>query len=61
MIPIAMGLFTNVGISINPMLASLAMMFSSITVILNALRLKRILKCKRFNLTIAILLFYVKL
>lgn len=40
MIPIAMGLFTNVGISINPMLASLAMMFSSITVILNALRLK---------------------
>ena len=35
-----MGLFTNVGISINPMLASLAMMFSSITVILNALRLK---------------------
>lgn len=42
MIPIAIGLFTKLGITINPMLASLAMMFSSITVILNALRLKRI-------------------
>ena len=42
MIPIAMGLFTGFGISINPMIASVAMMFSSITVILNALRLKRI-------------------
>ena len=42
MIPIAMGLFAGVGISINPMLASIAMMFSSITVILNALRLKNI-------------------
>ena len=42
MIPIAMGLFAVVGISINPMLASIAMMFSSITVILNALRLKNI-------------------
>ena len=40
MIPVAMGLFTNFGISINPMIASIAMMFSSITVILNALRLK---------------------
>ncbi len=40
MIPVAMGLFTNFGISINPMLASIAMMFSSITVILNTLRLK---------------------
>lgn len=40
MIPVAMGLFVSVGISINPMFASLAMMFSSITVILNALRLK---------------------
>lgn len=42
MIPIAMGLFVNLGISINPMIASIAMMFSSITVILNALRLRNI-------------------
>ena len=41
-IPIAMGLFTKYGISINPMIASIAMMFSSITVILNALRLKNV-------------------
>lgn len=41
MIPIAMGFFTKWGITINPMMASFAMMFSSITVILNALRLKR--------------------
>ncbi len=41
MIPIAMGLLKPIGISINPMLASLAMVLSSITVILNALRLKR--------------------
>ena len=47
MIPIAMGLFTNFGIFINPMLASFAMMFSSITVILNALRLKNIKLKKR--------------
>ncbi len=42
MIPIAIGLLKPVGISINPMIASLAMVFSSITVILNALRLKNI-------------------
>ena len=42
MIPIAMGLFASFGISINPMIASIAMMFSSITVILNALRLRNI-------------------
>ena len=42
MIPIAMGLFVNFGVSINPMIASIAMMFSSITVILNALRMKNI-------------------
>ena len=42
MIPIAMGLFTSFGIFINPMIASIAMMFSSITVILNALRLRNI-------------------
>lgn len=42
MIPIAMGFFTKFGITINPMMASFAMMFSSITVMLNALRLKKI-------------------
>ncbi len=42
MIPVAIGLLKPIGITINPMLASLAMVFSSITVILNALRLKRV-------------------
>ena len=42
MIPVAIGVFKPIGVSINPMLASLAMVFSSITVILNALRLKKI-------------------
>ena len=42
MIPIAAGLFHKWGIYINPMMASLAMVFSSLTVILNALRLKKI-------------------
>lgn len=42
MIPVAIGLFKPVGISINPMIASLAMVLSSITVILNTLRLKNI-------------------
>ena len=42
MIPIAMGVFSEFGITITPMIASIAMMFSSITVILNALRLKNI-------------------
>lgn len=41
MIPIAIGVLKPIGISINPMIASLAMVLSSITVILNALRLKR--------------------
>lgn len=41
MIPIAMGLLKPIGISINPMIASFAMVISSLTVILNALRLKR--------------------
>ena len=41
MIPIAMGILKPIGISINPMIASLAMVFSSITVICNSLRLKR--------------------
>lgn len=43
MIPIAIGILKPIGISINPMIASLAMVLSSITVILNALRLKRIM------------------
>ncbi len=40
MIPIAIGLLNPFGISINPMIASFAMVLSSITVILNTLRLK---------------------
>lgn len=40
MIPVAIGMLKPIGISINPMIASLAMVFSSFTVILNALRLK---------------------
>lgn len=43
MIPIAIGLLKPAGISINPMIASLAMVLSSITVILNALRLKKLI------------------
>ncbi len=42
MIPIALGAFKFVGVSINPMIAGLAMVLSSLTVILNALRLKLI-------------------
>lgn len=41
MIPIAMGLFSKWGITINPMIASFAMVISSLTVTLNALRLKK--------------------
>ena len=40
MIPIAMGILKPFGISINPMIASLAMVISSLAVILNTLRLK---------------------
>ena len=40
MIPIAIGVLKPIGISINPMIASIAMVLSSITVILNALRLR---------------------
>ena len=40
MVPIAIGILKPIGISINPMIASAAMVLSSITVILNALRLK---------------------
>lgn len=42
MLPVAMGLLKPLGISINPMIAGLAMVVSSLTVILNALRLKNI-------------------
>ena len=41
MIPIAMGLFKGFGLSINPMLASLSMVLSSLTVIFNSLRLRK--------------------
>ena len=41
MIPIAMGILKPIGVSIDPMFASLAMVLSSITVILNAMRLKK--------------------
>lgn len=41
MIPIAMGIFHPFGFVMNPMIASLAMVLSSLTVVLNALRLKQ--------------------
>ena len=41
MIPVAMRVLKPIGISINPMIASLAMVLSSITVIINTLRLKK--------------------
>ncbi len=40
MIPIAMGILKPFGVAINPMIASLAMVISSLTVIINTLRLK---------------------
>ena len=42
MIPIAMGIFTVWGITMNPMFASIAMTLSGLTVTLNSLRLKKI-------------------
>ena len=42
MIPVAMGLLSPFGITMNPMFGALAMTLSSITVVLNALRLKNI-------------------
>lgn len=42
MIPVAAGLFSKFGILLNPMIASFAMTISSLTVVLNALRLRRI-------------------
>ena len=44
MLPIAVGAFSTFGIIINPMMASIAMTISSITVTLNSLRLKRIIR-----------------
>ena len=41
MIPIAMGLFKNIGITITPIIASITMVISSLTVIINTLRLKK--------------------
>lgn len=43
MIPIAMGLFQRFGLVINPMLGSIAMTLSSITVVFNSLRLRRMI------------------
>ena len=44
MIPVAIGILKPFGITINPMIASLAMILSSITVILNTLRLRNAIK-----------------
>lgn len=44
MIPIAMGLFRNIGINMTPMFGSIAMIFSSLTVVLNSLRFGRVKK-----------------
>ena len=41
MIPVACGLFSSFGITINPMIGSFAMMISSLIVVFNSLRLKR--------------------
>ena len=41
MLPIAMGIFSHWGVTMNPMFASLAMTLSSITVTLNSLRLRK--------------------
>ena len=44
MLPIVIGVFSPLGIVINPMMASIAMTISSVTVTLNSLRLKRIIR-----------------
>ena len=41
MIPIAMGLGESIGLTLSPMLGSIAMTLSSLSVVLNALRLRR--------------------
>ena len=47
MIPIAMGLLSPLGINMTPMFGSLAMVLSSLTVVLNALRFGRYKKWRR--------------
>ena len=42
MIPIAMGLLSRFSIAINPMIAGFSMTLSSLTVVFNALRLRKI-------------------
>jgi cation transport ATPase len=44
MIPIAIGFFKSFGLSMSPMIAGLGMTLSSLFVVFNALRLKRIKK-----------------
>ncbi len=44
MIPIAMGLFRNYGIKMNPMLGSITMVISSLIVVINSLRFGRVIK-----------------
>ena len=41
MIPVAMGFFEPFGVSLNPMLASFSMIFSSLFVVINSLRLRK--------------------
>ncbi len=42
MIPLAIGIFKKIGLGINPMIASASMMLSSLCVVFNALRLRKI-------------------
>ena len=42
MIPIAIGLLSGIGITLNPMIGSVSMTLSSVTVMLNTMRLKRV-------------------